>query len=168
MTSPVLGWKAKQVPSMRIGEILGLTWDCVHMEDELIEQDEAYLYVEKELRRCEKESLKKLKEQQRDDVFFVFPEWKKTGCSTSLVLKTPKTESSVRMIYLPAYSTPSVPPVHSNDTTDSHNDTGSTQLDTALRAAPPAGGAAGCESEHFRQLYTSCVAKNSRIFRSPE
>ena len=87
--------------SMRIGEILGLTWDCIHMEDELIERDEAYLYVEKELRRCEKESLKKLKEQQRDDVFFVFPEWKKTGCSTSLVLKTPKTESSVRVIYLP-------------------------------------------------------------------
>lgn len=87
--------------SMRIGEILGLTWDCVHIEDERCTQDEAYLVVEKELRRCSKESLKLLKNQGRDDVFFTFPEMKQTGCTTSLVLKTPKTESSVRTIYLP-------------------------------------------------------------------
>jgi integrase len=87
--------------SMRIGEILGLTWSCVHMDEELLARDEAYVYVEKELRRCEKDSLVKLKEQNRDDVFFTFPEYKKTGCSTSLVLKSPKTESSVRIIYLP-------------------------------------------------------------------
>ena len=87
--------------SMRIGEILGLTWDCVHMEEELVAQDEAYLYVEKELRRCERDSLAKLKEQGRDDVFFTFPAWKKSESTTVLVLKTPKTESSVRMIYLP-------------------------------------------------------------------
>jgi hypothetical protein len=54
-----------------------------------------------------------------------------------------------------AYSTPSVPPIHSNDTTYSHNDTVSTQLDTAHRAAPPAGGAAGFSSELFRPFYTS-------------
>ena len=87
--------------SMRIGEILGLTWDCIHMEEELVAQDEAYLYVEKELRRCERDSLTKLKEQGRDDVFFTFPAWKKSESTTVLVLKTPKTESSVRMIYLP-------------------------------------------------------------------
>ena len=88
--------------SMRIGEILGLTWDCIHIEEDLCAKDEAYLLVEKELRRCSKESLKLLKEQGRDDVFFTFPEMKLTGCTTSLVLKTPKTESSVRTIYLPA------------------------------------------------------------------
>ncbi|MCQ2442568.1 MAG: site-specific integrase [Oscillospiraceae bacterium] len=88
--------------SMRIGEILALTWDCVHIEDELIEKDEAYLYVDKELRRCKKSSLEKLRGKGRDEVFFTFPELKQTGCTTSLVLKTPKTESSVRTIYLPA------------------------------------------------------------------
>lgn len=89
--------------SMRIGEILGLTWDCIHIEDELVAKDEAYLYVEKELRRCKKESLEKLRATGRDEVFFTFPEVKKTGCTTALVLKTPKTESSVRTIYLPFF-----------------------------------------------------------------
>lgn len=88
--------------SMRIGEILGLTWDCVHIEEELVEKDEAYLCVEKELRRCKKASIEKLREKGRDEVFFTFPELKKGDCSTTLVLKPPKTESSVRTIYLPA------------------------------------------------------------------
>lgn len=88
--------------SMRVGEILGLTWDCVHIEDELIQNDEAYLYVEKELRRCYKDSLQQLREKGRDDVFLIFPPWKQTEMATDLVLKTPKTESSVRNIYIPA------------------------------------------------------------------
>lgn len=87
--------------SMRIGEILGLTWDCVHISPQLMQTDSAYLCVEKELRRCTNASLEKLREQGRDDVFFTFPLWKKTPSTTTLVLKTPKTESSVRTIYLP-------------------------------------------------------------------
>ncbi len=87
--------------SMRIGEILGLTWDCIHIEPELVQKDEAYLSVEKELRRCSKSSIAALRKHGRNDIFFPFPEWKKTNSTTALVLKTPKTESSVRMIYLP-------------------------------------------------------------------
>ena len=88
--------------SMRIGEILGLTWDCVHITPALMQNDSAYLRVEKELRRCTNLSLEKLREQGRDDVYFTFPLWKKKSPSTTtLVLKTPKTESSVRTIYLP-------------------------------------------------------------------
>lgn len=87
--------------SMRIGEILGLTWNNVHIEIERIEEDRAYLFVDKELRRCNKQALAKLREQGRDEVFFTFPELKKTKSTTSLVLKTPKTESSVRKIFLP-------------------------------------------------------------------
>jgi integrase len=87
--------------SMRIGEILGLTWDCVHIEDDLVEQDEAYLIVDKELRRSDKRSVEKLRAQGRDDVFFTFPAWKQTESTTVLVLKTPETESSVRSIYIP-------------------------------------------------------------------
>lgn len=48
-----------------------------------------------------KDSLEKLREQERDEVIFTFPAWKKMPSTTSLVLKTPKTESSVRQIYLP-------------------------------------------------------------------
>lgn len=87
--------------SMRIGEILGLTWNCIHVEPELVQNDEAYLCVEKELRRSSKKSIAALQKQGRNDIFFTFPEWKKTNCTTSLVLKTPKTESSVRNIYIP-------------------------------------------------------------------
>ena len=42
-----------------------------------------------------------LRERGRDDIFFTFPEWKKINCTTSLVLKSPKTESSVRNIFIP-------------------------------------------------------------------
>jgi integrase len=87
--------------SMRVGEILGLTWDCVHMEDSLVMESNAYLTVEKELRRCSKTNLEALREKGRDETFFTFPAWKKTESKTVLVLKTPKTESSVRNIYLP-------------------------------------------------------------------
>jgi len=87
--------------SMRIGEILGLTWSCVHIEDELAETDDAYLVVEKELRRCDKPSLERLRESGNDDVFFEFPNCFGRDTRTVLVLKTPKTESSVRTIYIP-------------------------------------------------------------------
>ena len=88
--------------SMRIGEILGLTWECVHIDEELLKTNNAYLTVNKELRRCDKKSLDELKRKGRDDVFFQFPNWKSTPSSTVLVLKSPKTESSVRNIYLPS------------------------------------------------------------------
>lgn len=87
--------------SMRIGEILGLTWSCVHIEDELAQNDDAYLVVEKELRRCDKPSLERLRENGNDDVFFEFPNCFGKETRTVLVLKTPKTESSVRKIYIP-------------------------------------------------------------------
>ena len=87
--------------SMRIGEILGLTWDCVHITQALIDSDEAYLYVEKELHRSDKKSVEALKKQGRDNIFFTFPPLKQDNYTTILVLKTPKTESSVRNIYIP-------------------------------------------------------------------
>ena len=88
--------------SMRIGEILGLTWDCVHLDKELLDSNDAYLTVNKELRRCDKKSLDALKEKGRDDVYFQFPNWKQTPTTTVLVLKAPKTESSVRNIFIPS------------------------------------------------------------------
>lgn len=87
--------------SMRIGEILGLTWDCVDCSDESIRNGTAYVRVTKELKRCQKASLADLARRGRSQVILTFPEWKKTESSTALVLKSPKTESSVRMIFLP-------------------------------------------------------------------
>lgn len=87
--------------SMRIGEILGLTWDCVDFLDESIREGVAHVFVNKELKRCQKDSLDALAHRGRSQVMFTFPEWKQTDSTTSLVLKTPKTESSVRKVFLP-------------------------------------------------------------------
>lgn len=54
--------------------------------------------MNKELKRCQKDSLNALAHR---GVIFTFPEWKQTDSTTSLVLKSPKTESSVRKVYLP-------------------------------------------------------------------
>lgn len=86
--------------SMRIGEILGLQWSDLHITDEDIQNETACLRVWKELKRCQKSSLEKLRKRDRDGVILTFPEYKKTGCSTSLVLKETKTESSERTIFL--------------------------------------------------------------------
>ena len=83
--------------TLRMGELLGLTWDCVDISEEAIEEGRAFIYVNKELQRVDKEALKQL---SKKDVLFVFPEQKKTN-TTVQVLKTPKTESSVRKVFLP-------------------------------------------------------------------
>lgn len=87
--------------SMRIGEILGLTWDCVDLSEETLASGNASLFINKELKRCQKSSLEALEKRGRSKVLFEFPAWKQTDCTTSLVLKTPKTESSVRVVFLP-------------------------------------------------------------------
>ncbi|MGN8876494.1 tyrosine-type recombinase/integrase [Pseudoflavonifractor sp. HCP28S3_F10] len=87
--------------SMRIGEILGLTWDCVDFSEESIANGSAHLFVNKELKRCQKDSLEALNRRGRSKVLFTFPEQKKNPSTTALVLKSPKTESSVRTVFLP-------------------------------------------------------------------
>ena len=87
--------------SMRIGEILGLTWDCVELSSEALEAETAALSITKELKRCQKSSLEALEKRGRNKTLFVFPTWKQTDCTTALVLKPPKTESSIRTVFLP-------------------------------------------------------------------
>lgn len=43
--------------SLRMGEILGLTWDNIHITDEDIAVDNTYVFVEKELTRASKEAI---------------------------------------------------------------------------------------------------------------
>lgn len=84
--------------SLRMGELLGLTWDCVDVSEESVRDGMGNIYINKELQRVTKESLKNL---DGKDILFVFPEESKR-CTTVRVLKTPKTESSVRKVFLPA------------------------------------------------------------------
>lgn len=83
--------------SLRIGELLGLTWSCIDISPESIENGTAYVYVNKELQRVERSALKKL---DKKDVIFEFPMTSERN-TTQLVLKKPKTATSTRKVFLP-------------------------------------------------------------------
>lgn len=83
--------------SLRMGEILGLTWDNVHIEDEDIAADDAYIFIDKELARCSKQALEMLGEK---DIYHIFVPLL-SNTSTRIVLKKPKTDSSIRKVWLP-------------------------------------------------------------------
>ena len=59
--------------SLRIGEVLGLTWDCVEISEENIENGLASVFINKELQRVPKAALTAL---NKKDVISVFPESK--------------------------------------------------------------------------------------------
>ena len=84
--------------SMRMGEITGLTWDCLHIADDDIVNDDAHVWIEKELTRVDQRAIDALGEK---DILFVFPRLMGGKSSTRLVLKKPKTESSIRKVWLP-------------------------------------------------------------------
>lgn len=83
--------------SLRIGELLGLTWSCIDISKESIRNGTAYVYVNKELQRADRETLKKL---DKKDVIFEFPILSEKN-KTQLVLKKPKTATSTRKVFLP-------------------------------------------------------------------
>lgn len=83
--------------SLRMGEILGLTWDNVHISDEDLAKDDAYIYIDKELMRASKRAIEMLGEK---DVIHVFQPLM-GNTSTRVILKKPKTESSIRKVWLP-------------------------------------------------------------------
>lgn len=83
--------------SMRIGEITGLTWNDIIIDDESSDNDNARVIINKELSRVSLEAMQKLKEK---DIIKIFPT-QKPHATTRLVLKTPKTETSNRTVWLP-------------------------------------------------------------------
>lgn len=83
--------------SMRMGEILGLQWSNVHISDEDIERDDAHVYIDKELQRASNTAIEMLGGK---DVYYIFEPTIPTA-ATRLILKKPKTESSVRKVWLP-------------------------------------------------------------------
>lgn len=85
--------------SLRIGEVLGLTWDNIHISDTDISRDDAHLMVEKELSRVKESTLNVLGD---GEIIKIFPRiMYLEDASTLLVLKTPKTESSIRKVWMP-------------------------------------------------------------------
>lgn len=83
--------------SMRLGEISGLQWSNVHISEADIAADDAHVMVEQELSRVSKDARQIMDEK---DIIRVFPSMM-NGTSTNLVLKKPKTDSSIRKIWLP-------------------------------------------------------------------
>ena len=83
--------------SLRIGELCALTWDCVDITPEAVEAGTCSIYINKEYQRVSKEAIDSL---DGKDILVVFPSEGKL-CTTVRVLKTPKTESSVRKIFIP-------------------------------------------------------------------
>ena len=83
--------------SLRMGEILGLTWDNVHIADDEIAMDNAYVYIDKELTRASKRAIEMLGQK---DVYHIFPSLF-PNTSTRVILKKPKTDSSIRKVWLP-------------------------------------------------------------------
>ena len=82
---------------LRMGEILGLTWNNVHISDEDIADDNAYVFIDKELARASKRAIEMLGQK---DVYHIFtPLFPNT--STRVILKKPKTDSSIRKVWLP-------------------------------------------------------------------
>ena len=83
--------------SLRIGEILGLTWDNVHISEDEIAADNAYVYIDKELTRASKRAIETLGEK---DIYHIFTPLL-PNTSTRIILKKPKTDSSIRKVWLP-------------------------------------------------------------------
>ena len=83
--------------SLRMGEMLGLTWDCIDIAKENIQAGTASVYVNKELQRVNRKILDAL---DGKDVLVKFPTVS-SSTSTVLVLKAPKTSSSVRKVFMP-------------------------------------------------------------------
>lgn len=84
--------------SMRLGEILGLTWNDVEISNKSIEDKSSCVRVNKTLSRANYDTLKELNNK---DVIYTFePQY--AFKKSRLILKTPKTSSSNRTIWLPA------------------------------------------------------------------
>ena len=83
--------------TLRMGEMLGITLDCVDVSDTSIAAGRASIYINKGLQRVNIDALEKL---DNKDVLFKFPRVLSAN-NTVLVLKTPKTKTSKRRVYLP-------------------------------------------------------------------
>ena len=61
---------------VRIGELLGLTWDCVDISEEAISENRAYVFINKQVERVSKEAVE---EPDSKEVILIFPSQRKNG-----------------------------------------------------------------------------------------
>lgn len=85
--------------TVRIGELLGLTWDCVDVSEEAIAENRAYIFINKQVERVSRNAVDEL---DAKEVILIFPSQKKNN-KTVRVLKTPKTDTSERKVYIPKF-----------------------------------------------------------------
>ena len=83
--------------TLRIGEMLGITLDCIDVSEKSLLEGRASIFINKELQRVNRDVLAKLDNR---DVICTFPCVFTSG-TTVLVLKAPKTKTSKRRVYLP-------------------------------------------------------------------
>ena len=83
--------------SLRMGEMLALTWDCIDISEKSIEDGNSSIFINKELQRVNCQAIEALDSR---DIIYTFPHVFTKG-TTELVLKTPKTKTSVRKVFLP-------------------------------------------------------------------
>lgn len=82
--------------SMRLGEILGLQWKYVHVSDDDISTKNAHLEVVQELAEAPIDLIDKIGSR---DIYKVFDSI--MGKKNRIILKKPKTDSSIRKIWIP-------------------------------------------------------------------
>lgn len=83
--------------TLRMGELLGITWDCVDISEEAIRGNRAYVIINKQVERVSKKAIEELDQK---DIIQIFPSTRSNN-KTVRVLKTPKTESSIRKVFIP-------------------------------------------------------------------
>jgi len=84
--------------SMRIGEILGLTWSNVIFH----EDGSGTIRITQTLKRCDKKTLEDIAATKGSEIFFRFPQQIARECKTVLTLKSLKTTSSNRSVAIPS------------------------------------------------------------------
>ena len=67
--------------SLRMGEMLGLTWDCIDISEESLKENNASIFVDKELQRVNRDVMEVL---DNKDIIRVFPRTL-SNTNTSLV-----------------------------------------------------------------------------------
>ena len=85
--------------TVRLGELLGLTWDCVDVSEEAIAENRTYIFINKQVERVSRNAVDELDSKE---VILIFPSQRKNN-KTVRVLKTPKTDTSERKVYIPKF-----------------------------------------------------------------
>ena len=85
--------------TVRIGELLGLTWDCVDISEEAISENRAYVFINKQVERVSKEAVEELDSKE---VILICPSQRKNN-KTVRVLKTQKIDTCERKVYIPGF-----------------------------------------------------------------